>query len=180
MANRIFDGIQQEGTEGAVQGNFQHGHHGTQHIQRHLIGKAIQPLDDDTQVDVGLGDLIPFQHAPALHQRHFRIGVTLLFRMEVGVNLTQGIVRCLFCQCRKGAGSHVLDPHQIGHELFQLGPLFIRDQFGTGSVPIDVRQGPLGAFDFGQHFVQIDGSHDALLTDYSACGDERPQGPAHR
>ena len=87
VANRIFHRLQQEGTQGTVQGNFQHRHHRAQHIHRHVIAVTIQPFNHQTQIDVGLGNFITLKHAPALHQCHLGIGMALFFRMKVGVDL---------------------------------------------------------------------------------------------
>ena len=55
--------------------------------ERHVVGVLVQPLDRQPDVDVRLRDLAVLQHAPALHQRQFGVGVALLLGMEVPVDL---------------------------------------------------------------------------------------------
>ena len=163
VAHRVVHGFQQEGAERAVQGDLQHRNHRAEHFQGHVVAVAVQPLDHQLQVLVGLGNVVAVEHAPALHQRHFRIGVALLLGVEVGVDFLERVVGRFLGHGREPARADVLDPHQIGHEGFQLGPLLGGDPVGAGSVPVDVRQGPLAGFDFGEHFFEIDGSHACLL-----------------
>ena len=163
MANRIGDLFEQEGTQRAVERDFQHGNDRAEHFQRHLVGLGIEPVDDQTQIDIGQRDLVFFEHAPATHQRHLGVGVALFLGMEIGIHLLENGVFGLACHGREAARADMLDPHQIGHEGLELGPLFVGDQFGAGGIPVDVGQRPLAGLDLGQHFFQID-VHENLLS----------------
>ena len=46
------------------------------------------------------------------------------------------------CRIERG-----LDPHQIGHERFELGALIVGDGLGAGGVPVDIGQRPLLVLD---------------------------------
>ena len=163
MANRIGDLFEQEGTQRAIEGDFQHGDDRAEHFQRHPVGLGIEPVDHQPEIDIGQRDFVFFEHAPATHQRHLGIGVALLLGMEVGIHFFQHRVFSLARHGGKAARAHVLDPHQIGHEGLELGPLFVGDQFGAGGIPVDVGQRPLAGLDLGQHFFQID-VHENLLS----------------
>ncbi len=96
-----------------------------------------------------------------MHESEFRVGVPLLFGVEIPVYLSQPVEGRFGGHRCESAGTDMLDPHHIGHELFQAGPLFVGDQLGTGRVPVDVGQRPLAVFDRLQHIAVFE-RHVAL------------------
>ena len=88
MTNRIVHCLQQEGAERAIQRYLEHRNDSAKHVVRHLVGVAIEPLNDQTQVNIWLWNIFPIKHAPTLHQSHLGIGMTLLFGMKIAVQLT--------------------------------------------------------------------------------------------
>ena len=119
----------------------------------HAVGVGVQPFDGQPDVDVRFRNLAVVEHAPALHQRQFGVGVALLLGVEVPVDLGQRRGGRLLGQRRESARADVLDPAQVGHERLELGPEFGRDGLGAGCVPVDVGKRPLAILDLGQHVL---------------------------
>jgi len=171
MTQRVFNFFEQEFAQTAIQCDFQHRDDRAKHIQGQIIGVFVEPFDGEPDIVVGFGDFIIADHLPAPHQRHFGIGVALFLGVEIGVDFLQRLIVGLFGHAGKAARADMFNPHQIGHEGFELGvELFIIDDFfRTRRIPVNIAQRPLALFDPVEHFGEITFHELAFMLALHPC-----------
>ncbi|SHV38520.1 Uncharacterised protein [Mycobacteroides abscessus subsp. abscessus] len=170
VAYRVVDLVEQELDQRPVQGGLQRRNHRAQRRQRQAVAVTIEPFDDKPDVLVGHRHFAFFDHSPTAHESQFGVGVPLLLGMKVSVDLLEIFVGRLLGQCREPARTHVLDPHQVGHELLERGALLLGDLVSTWCVPVDVGQCPLLVLDGRKNAVECDCHRSSFLVSFRAGG----------
>ena len=163
LTDRILDLVHDELDQGSVERHLEHRYDGPENRERQTVGMLVQPVDDELDVDVGLGHLVAVQHSPPTHQREFGVGVLLFLGVEMPIDVSESFSRRLESHRSEATGTDVLDPHQVRHERFQLRMKLWTDRLGARSIPVDVHQSPLAVLDLVQHAVEIEG-HVTLLS----------------